>query len=162
MSKKSGCLAVVLALVVASAIGAAVSKTPKTPTHHAAKNQTTPTVSPSPTASPTPTPVSVVTFSVTGPAPGSEFDSLNISYGSDTISDDGGTASPWSATLPYVNPSNDSNLEYNLSASLGSEGGSIVCSITVQGHAYSSTATGADEGCFEEVSPGLFGGWEVD
>lgn len=119
-------------------------------------------------APPTPTsaakPPSTVTFSVTGSAPPDSFgDTVDISYGSDTISDAGGTSVPWAATLPYINPSSDSNLDYSLSASLTSAGGSIKCSISVDGQTFSSTASGPDQGCFEEVSPNPLGsGWVAD
>ena len=120
------------------------------------------------TATPTPTPKvsppSIVTFTVTGSAPPDSFgDTVNISYGSDTINDAGGTSVPWSATLPYVNPNSDSNLEYNLTATLTSAGGSITCTISVDGQTFSSTANGPDQGCYEQVSPNLLGGgWSAD
>jgi hypothetical protein len=103
----------------------------------------------------------VVSFSVTGSAPADSYGlTIDISYGSDTVNDAGGTSVPWSASLPYVDPSADSNLYYDLTASLSDAGGSITCTITVQGQAFSSTASGADESCDEEVSPNLFGtGW---
>lgn len=117
-----------------------------------------------PTPSPAATPPSTVIFTVTGSAPPDSFgDTVNISYGSDTINDAGGTSVPWSASLPYVNPASDANLEYNLSADLTSAGGSITCSISVDGQTFSSTANGADQGCYEEVSPNLLGsGWVAD
>jgi len=112
-------------------------------------------------STPTPTPQatsSTVTFTVTGSAPVDEFgDTISIDYSSDTISDAGGTSVPWSATLPYVNPSSDSNLDYELDATLTGAGGSITCTITVNGRAFSSTATGADQGCLEQVGPNYLG-----
>ncbi|MFZ0995817.1 MAG: hypothetical protein WAO09_07555 [Candidatus Dormiibacterota bacterium] len=102
----------------------------------------------------------VVTFAVTGTAPAGEFDTLTINYGSDTISDAGGTSTPWSATLPYINPKSDSSLYYDLDASLSDAGGSITCSITIQGKSYTSTANGPEESCDEEVSYFL-GSWSA-
>jgi hypothetical protein len=113
-------------------------------------------------STPTPAATGPVTFTVTGSAPEDEFgDTVSIDYGSDTASDAGGSSVPWSAILPYTSPSSDSNLEYNLDATLTDAGGSITCTITVQGKNYSSTATGADEGCYEEVSYFL-GSWSAD
>jgi hypothetical protein len=117
---------------------------------------------PLPVSTPTPATAGPVIFTVTGSAPEDEFgDTINISYGTDTINDAGGTSLPWSATLPYINPNTDSNLEYNLEADLTDAGGSITCTITIQGKNYTSTANGADQGCDEEVSYFL-GSWSAD
>lgn len=132
----------------------AVAATPTSPAHSAAA------------ATPTATPVAAgpVSLSVTGSAPADDYgDTVSIDYGSDTISDSGGTSVPWSATLPYIQPSSDSNLDYEVDATLTDAGGSVTCSITVQGKVFSSSATGADQECMEEVSPNFSGnGWSAD
>ncbi|HVB52662.1 MAG TPA: hypothetical protein VNF24_00505 [Candidatus Acidoferrales bacterium] len=142
--------------------GCATTPAPKT-TPNQSSAAATPTPTPTATATPTPAPAGPVSFSVTGSAPPDNYgDTVTIDYGSDTISDAGGTSVPWSATLPYVSPSTDSGLEYNLDAFLTSAGGSITCSITVNGKVFSSTATGANQSCDELVSPNAFGsGWSA-
>ncbi|MGH7609787.1 MAG: hypothetical protein ACREOD_07655 [Candidatus Dormibacteria bacterium] len=126
----------------------------------------TPLIYSPPPSVPIPTaPANVVTFTVTGSAPVDEFgDTVSIAYGSDTANDAGGTSVPWSAILPLGNPKTDSNLEYNLSASLTGAGGNISCSIAVKGKVIgTNTAEGADQSCYIEISPNLFGtGWSVD
>lgn len=155
-------LAVALALA-----GCGVAAAPHTTTNSPAPSAATAAPSAAtatPTATPTPVVAGPVTLSVTGSAPVDDYGhTVSIDYGSDTISDSGGTSVPWSATLLYIQPSSDTNLDYEVDGTLTDVGGSITCCITVQGKVFSSTATGADQMCMEDVSPTFSGsGWSAN
>ena len=99
-------LAVALALA-----GCGVAAAPHTTTNSPAPSAATAAPSAAtatPTATPTPVVAGPVTLSVTGSAPVDDYGhTVSIDYGSDTISDSGGTSVPWSATLLYIQPSSD-------------------------------------------------------
>lgn len=133
---RTGCLGflglvVVIAIIViiSEALSGGSSKTAQ-PAAAAASN-------PAPAATtPPPSSPTTVTFSVTGSGNGG---GAEINYGSDsdsvspqncTIGDLGDSCSvPWSASMPF----SGSAEFYDINAQLGSEGGSITCTITVSG-----------------------------
>jgi Mycobacterium membrane protein len=124
----------------------------------AANNPASSATSPStqPPADPT-----TVTFSVTGSGNGGAeiqygSSSDNISPSGCTIGDLGDSCSvPWSASLPF-----DGTAEYwDINAQLGSDGGSITCTITVSGPGdqpltvASGQASGAYQICNAQAAP---------
>lgn len=108
-----------------------------------------------PTTTTTPAPPTAA-FNCTGSAP----DGVDITYGTDSINDDGNGALPWSASLALPSDAEYADVQAQLSGS-----GSVTCTTTVTWDGHSVTKTGAANGGYNiasaQICSSFDGGWET-
>lgn len=159
-----GCLSALGALVLVIIIVIAASAASSGGSHNggqASKPSATPTPAPTHHAASTPTPApkqqaqpqQTVSFTVSGDDGGAGVD---IMYGSDSQHNSPSSVTlPWTITMPY-----DSKAQYyNVTAQLQGASGSLQCSVTVQGHKKSGSASGAYQICDAQLNNYGFG-WQ--
>lgn len=96
-------------------------------------------------------PSAMVTFTVTGSDGG---DGIDITYGSQNASLQGGSKLPWSTTMPIQAPAQ----YYDVQAQLEGRG-SITCTVKVKGVSKSTHAAGGYDFCRAEVINDMDGRW---